>query len=186
VNKQEFLKKLEKHLRSMPKAERDDIIGDFLEYFECAEDKDEAALCERLGDPRKLAKEYQAQSVIASANETKKVSSMLRAFAVTAGLGSVNFLYAAFIVPVGYITLSVFFIVAVVFVSAGLLGVAAAVIYASEVSALLLAIFVSIGTTAFGLLMFIGNIALIKVFNKANMAFLNNISQKIRKAGTRK
>ncbi len=120
--------------------------------------------------PRKLAKEYQAQRDRERQRNKKGVGDN-SAFAVTAGLGSVNFLYAAFIVPIGYITLSVFFIVAVAFVSAGLLGVAAAAIYASEVSCALLAVFVSIGTTAFGLLMFIGNIALIKVFNKANMAF---------------
>lgn len=183
MNKQEFLKQLEKHLHRMPKAERDDILSDFVEYFECAQGENDDELCERLGDPRKLAKEYQAQSVIASANETKKLSSMMRAFAYTAGLGSVNFLYAAFVVPVGYIVISVLYIVAVALSVSGILAIIAAIMYFGDALLLWLSIFGSVGVVAVGILMFIGNIFVTRGFNKANMAFLNKISQKIRKAG---
>ena len=65
VNKSLFLKKLTSHLSKMSKAEKDDILSDFEEYFACAarDGEDEQAVCERLGDPKKIAKEYYVQKV---------------------------------------------------------------------------------------------------------------------------
>lgn len=183
MNKQQFLKELERHLSRMPKEERDDILSDFVEYFECAarEGEDEAALCARLGDPRKLAKEYSAQSYIESANETKKHKNVMRALVYSAGLGIVNFLYAIFVVGVGYIIISAFFIAAVALAVAGVVTLIAA--FTQLVDAYLwMAVFASGVVMALGVLMFIGNMQMTKGFNKANMAFLNKISKKIKKS----
>ena len=185
MNKQQFLKELEMQLSRLPKAERDDILSDFVEYFECAaqEGQNEAVLCERLGDPRKLAKEYHAQSVIASANETRKLGSMMRAFVYSAGLGSVNFLYAVFVVGIGYILISVFYIAAVALAAGALVGLAGAVAYfRADTAALWLSVFTAVGLVAAGVLWFIGNMQLAKKFGRANMAFLNKISEKLREA----
>ena len=183
MNKQQFLKELERHLARMPKDERDDILSDFVEYFECAasEGEDESALCARLGDPRKLAKEYSAQSYIASANETKKHKNVMRAFAFSAGLGIVNFLYFVFVVSIGYIIISAFYIAAVAMAAAGVVALIAAFTQLAD-AYLWMAIFASGVVMALGVLMFIGNMQLTKGFNKANMAFLNNISKKIKKS----
>ena len=173
------------HLSRMPEEERKDIIGELAEFFECAKDEDdEASLCERLGDPRKLAREYLTQSVIASANESKKIGSMILAFMYSAGLGIVNMLYAVFIVSIGYIVISVFFVVAVA-LAVGAVGglIGAAIHLATNALNTWLFVFTAGALMAIGVLMFIGNIQLTKAFNKANMAFLNSISQKIRKAG---
>ena len=191
MNKEQYLKQMAHYLGRMPKEERDDIIGELAEFFECAKDEDdEAALCGRLGDPRKLSREYLAQSVIASANETKKLKklkSMLLAFMYSAGLGIVNMLYAVFVVSIGYIGISVFYIVAVALAAGAVAGLIAAAIHlAAGALALWFCIFAAGALISAGVLMFIGNMQLTKAFNKANMAFLNNISEKIRKAGEEK
>jgi hypothetical protein len=115
------------------------------------------AICERLGEPKKLAKEYMAQSWIASANEKRSPKSMLKAFFYAAGLGTVNTLYAIFAVGVGYIVISAFYITAV---SIALGGVAALVIGISTLftggALLWLSIVVSIALVCIGILFFIG------------------------------
>lgn len=189
MNKEQFLKELERHLSRLSKAERDDILGDFVEYFECAAagGEDEAVLCARLGDPRKLAKEYHAQSIIESANATGKLGGMMRAFFYSAGLGSVNLLYAVFVVSVGYIAISVFFITAAALAAAGAAALVSAVVnWSAQSTVMWLTVFGTGALAAFGVLMFIGNMELTKRFNHANMAFLNKISGKIKKAGENK
>ncbi len=186
MNKDQFLKELGLHLKKLPQSERLDIISDIEEFFVYAakEGTSEAAICERLGEPKKLAKEYMAQSWIASANEKRSPKSMLKAFFYAAGLGTVNTLYAIFAVGIGYIVISAFYITAV---SIALGGVAALVIGILKLfmggALLWLAIVVSIALVCIGILFFIGIMYLSKTFHRANMGFLNSISEKIKVAG---
>ncbi len=177
MKKQEFLKKLSAHLKKMPKLDRDDIMADFEEYFDAAqsENKDEQVLCERLGDPKKIAKEYYTQKYIEEANKHKSFKSMNRAFAASASLGIVNFFYVLCIVIVGYIVISVLYITVCSIGLSGIAALVAGIAFGSLYGpvAIALVIFGSIALVALGVLGFIGIMKLAKLFKKANMRFLN-------------
>ena len=189
MNKEQFLKQLGTHLKKLTTTERDDILSDIEEFFIYAarDGEAEADIAERLGDPKKLAKEYLAQSHIASANEKRSPKNMILAFISAAGLGTVNAFYAIFVVGVGYVVISTFYITAV---AIGLGGIAAMfyvpIALAGTGAIAWLAIFTGIALISISILFFIGIMYLSKVFHRGNMAFLNRISDKIKEAGARK
>ena len=132
-------------------------------------------LCKRLGDPKKIAKEYYAQMYIEEANQQKTFKSMSRAVAASASLGLVNFFYMVCVVIVGYIVISALYIAAC---SVGISGVAVivgAAIFGLSWGSLAFAglILAGIALIALGVLLFIGILQLAKLFRKANMRFLN-------------
>lgn len=177
MKKQEFLRKLSSHLKKMPKEDKDDIMADFEEYFLMAqsENESEEVLCRRLGDPRKIAKEYHFQKYIEEANQKKSFKSMSRAFAASAGLGIANFFYVLCVVVVGYIVISSLYIAACSVGLSGLATLAASVIFGYSYGAVLVIglILSAIALIAVGVLMFIGIMHLSRLFRKANMKFLN-------------
>jgi len=189
VNKEQFLKQLGTHLKKLTTTERNDILSDIEEFFVYAvkDGETEADVAARLGDPKKLAKEYLAQSHIASANVKRSPKNVFLAFMSAAGLGTVNALYAIFVVGVGYIVISAFYITAV---AIGLGGIAAMVAGALAMGGMgvmvWLAIIAGIALICISILFFIGIMNLSKVFHKGNMAFLNRISDKIKETGARK
>ncbi len=189
MNKEQFLKQLGTHLKKLTTTERNDILSDIEEFFVYAakEGEAEADIAARLGDPKKLAKEYLAQSHIASANEKRSPKNVFLAFMSAAGLGTVNALYAIFVVGVGYVIISAFYVAAV---SIGLGGIAAMVAGTLALAGtgvlVWLAIIGGIALICISILFFIGIINLSKMFHKGNMAFLNRISNKIKEAGARK
>ena len=180
MNRSDFLKQLSGHLAKMSKAERDDILRDFEEYFKYAlkENENEEAVCQRLGDPKKIAKEYLVQKYIEEANKEKTLKSMSKAFFSTAGLGILNFLYVLCVVVIGYILIAVlYFTVCVIGLSAiGTLAVT--LVSFSMIGALAAWLFIlsSLGLLALSVLGFIGIMQTAKQFRKGNMYFLNKIS----------
>lgn len=187
MNKEQFLKELEKHLGRMPKSERGEILCDMREFFDCAAGEDEPTLCRRLGEPRKLAKEYLAQSVIANANKTKNMRSVIRAILYSAGLCGVNALYAVFVAGLGYMVAGALFIAAAATAVAAVAAFVATVRHFPEnVMAVWLSVFSGGAIITAGFLICLANVRLIKAFNKANMVFLNKISENIIKEGEEK
>lgn len=185
MNKSQFFKQLGSQLSKMPKAEKDDIFRDFEEYFADAErdGEDEQMVCARLGDPKKIAREYNMQKAIEEANQNKKFSSMGKAVLASAGLGTANFFYAICVVAVGYIVIAALYITAV---SVGLGAIAALVgtiVFAGAIGAYAfwLFLFGSIGLLALSVLGFIGMMQLAGLFRRANMAFLNMTRKGMRK-----
>lgn len=161
----------------MSKDEHDEIIADFNEYFSCAakEGRDEASVCEKLGDPRKISKEYYMQKMIEEANQSKTFKSMGRAVAASAGFGIANFFYAVCVVGVGYIVIASLYIAVC---SAGLGAVAAIILSLISFGAfsslgVFLCIFVSVALASLAVLGFVGVMKLAGLFAKGNMAFLN-------------
>lgn len=189
MNKEQFLKQLGAHLKKLTTAERSDILSDIEEFFVYAvrDGESEADIAARLGDPRKLAKEYLAQSHIASANEKRSPKNVFLAFLYAAGLGTVNALYAIFVVGIGYVVIGSLYITAV---SVGLGGIAAIVVsafmYANLGAMMLLSILSGTALICIGILFFIGIMHLSKLFHRGNMTFLNRISDKIKEAGANK
>jgi len=189
VNREQFLKQLGANLGKLTSAERSEILSDIDEFFVFAakEGQTEAAIVARLGDPRKLAKEYVAQSRIESANQSRTPKNMLLAFLYAAGLGTVNALYAVFVVGVGYIVIGALYLAAVCIGIGGVAAVGtAAVRLAGSATAIALGVVAGVALISISVLFFIGIMSLSKAFHRGNMAFLNNISDRIKEAGARK
>ena len=185
MNKEQYLKQLSAHLGKLKNPERDEILGDIAEYFDCAarDGQSDEVICTHLGDPKKLAREYWAQSCIAKANVKASPRSMARAFASSAALGTINFLYVLCVVVVGYIIISAFYVAAV---SIGLSGIGvmiAGIPLAAMVGAagIFITVLAGVAVICAGVLAFIGNMKLASMFRKANMAFLNKITVRIRR-----
>ena len=185
MNKEQYLRQLSAELGKLKSSEREEIMADIAEYFDCAarDGESDEAIVAHLGDPKKLGREYWAQSCIAKANVKASPKSMARAFASSAALGTINFLYVLCVVVVGYIIISAFYVAAV---SIGLSGIAlmvAGIPFAGMVgpAGVFIMVMVGIAVICLGVLAFIGNMQLAKLFKKANMAFLNKISVKIRR-----
>lgn len=177
MNKSQFLKQLGSQISKMPKAEKDDILRDFEEYFACAErdGEDEAAVCARLGDPKKIGREFNIQKAIEEANQKKTFSSMGKAVLASAGLGTANFFYAICVVAVGYIVIAALFIAAVSIGLGAIGALVGAVVLAGMIGpyAFWFFLFGSVGLIALSVLGFIGMMQLAGLFRRANMAFLN-------------
>lgn len=185
MNKTVFLKQLSGHLSKMSKGERDEIISDFEEYFAFAlkDGEDEQVVCDRLGEPKKIAKEYYTQKYIEEANKEKSFKTMIKAFASSAGLGVLNFLYVLCVVVVGYIVIASLYIAVC---SAGLGAFAAigwTIVFFGAIDgfAAWLGIFAGIGLLALCVLGFIGIMQVTKQFKRANMYFLNMTKKGIKR-----
>jgi uncharacterized membrane protein len=185
MNKNDFMRQLADGLKKLPKDEVSDILSDFEEYFSCAskEGREEHELCERLGDPKKLAKEYTAQRFIENANEKRSAKTMTKAFFGAAGLGILNFLYVMFVVVVGYIVIASFYIAVCCIGLSGLAVVVCSIAFqgAAGIIAAWFGIFTGLALTALSVLAFIGLMQLGKLFRRGNMAFLNGTSEKIKR-----
>jgi uncharacterized membrane protein len=184
MNKQTFMRELTEGLNKLPKAEVNDILLDIEEYFTCAarEGRTEQEMCERLGDPKKLAKEYSVQRYIERAQQEHSVKNTARAILSTAGLGIIDFLYVVFVVVTGYIVLSALYVAACSIGLAGFAGVGFCIAYFGTVGMFAgwAGIFGGGFLTALGVLGFIGLMQLGKLFRKGNMLFLSSISERIK------
>lgn len=177
MNKNDFMKQLSGRLTKMTREEHDEIMADFNEYFTCAatEGSSEEEICARLGDPKKIAKEYYSQKMIEEANAEKSFKSMGRAVAASMGLGIANFFYAVCVVAVGYIVIASLYIA--VF-SVGLSGIATmvgSVIWIGVFGPMagIFGIFTGTMLISLAVLGFIGMMKLAGQFAKGNMKFLN-------------
>lgn len=185
MNKDVFLQKLSGYLKKLSKAEKEDILSDFEEYFTFAvqEGEDEQAVCARLGDPKKIAKEYYSQKMIEEANNQKSFKSMSRAFAASAGLSIINFFYVLCVVVVGYIVIASLYIAACATGLSAVLALVGSVVMFGMTGPLTgwISIMLSIGLIALAVLGFIGIMQLTKLFSRGNMNFLNMTNRGIKR-----
>ena len=92
MNKKEFLSDLERHIRRLPKGEKEEILQDYEEYFSIGleEGKTERQIVESLGSPKQLSKELRADFHIEKMEVTSSTRNMFRAVWAVIGLGFVN------------------------------------------------------------------------------------------------
>ncbi len=184
MNKQVFMKQLADGLTKLPKEEIGDILADFEEYFTCAaqEGGSEQELCARLGDPKKLAKEYSVQKYIETANREKSAKNMAKAFFSSAGLGIIDFLYVVFVVVTGYIVISALYIAVCAIGLGAIAALGFSIAFFGTVGVFVgwFGIMASISLLAMSVLGFIGLMQLGKLFKKGNMLFLNSIAERIK------
>ena len=180
MNKKNFLEKLEKNLKGLPKEEIKDVLFDFEEHFTIGmqENRTEEELSSSLGDPKVLAKQLKAASYIKIAEESASAGNIVRAVFTSIGLSFFNliFILPPFIAVIALI--ASLFACSITITAAGVTGFVSSIFYPAFSNYLTFTvnpatgIFAFLGITALGVLFFIGNIYLSKAIYKVIVRYL--------------
>lgn len=97
MNKDEYIEKLTKLLKRLPKEEREDIISDYEEHFMIGLEKgrSEEEISKALGSPNNVAKQIKAEYMVKRAEDKQSAGSMFEAILAAAGLGIFNLVFVA-------------------------------------------------------------------------------------------
>lgn len=97
MNKDEYIEKLTKLLKRLPKEEREDIISDYEEHFFIGLEKgrSEEEISKALGSPNNVAKQIKAEYMVKRAEDKQSAGSMFEAILAAAGLGIFNLVFVA-------------------------------------------------------------------------------------------
>ena len=97
MNKDEYIEKLTKLLKRLPKEEREDIISDYEEHFLIGLEKgrSEEEISKALGSPNNVAKQIKAEYMVKRAEDKQSAGSMFEAILAAAGLGIFNLVFVA-------------------------------------------------------------------------------------------
>lgn len=97
MNKDEYIGKLTKLLRKLPKEEKEDIISDYEEHFMIGLEKGrtEEEISEALGNPKTVAKQIKAEYMVRKAEDKHSAGSMFEAVLAATGLGIFNLIFVA-------------------------------------------------------------------------------------------
>lgn len=185
MNKEIFLYKLSRNLKSLPKEEIDDIMMDFEEYFEVGRERGrtEEELASSLGEPGTLAKQIRAESYIRKAEENTSAGNITRAVFTTIGLSFFNIIFILPLFLVVFAVVLALFAVSIAISAAGITGMIGSFFYPLYAEYLTFAvnpavgIFVFLSLGAAGILFFTGNIYLWKFMYGGIVKYLRfNIS----------
>lgn len=97
MNKDEYIEKLTKLLKRLPKEEKEDIISDYEEHFFIGLEKgrSEEEISKALGSPKNVAKQIKAEYMVKRAEDKQSAGSMFEAILAAAGLGIFNLVFVA-------------------------------------------------------------------------------------------
>jgi uncharacterized membrane protein len=182
MNKKYFMDILSANLKGIPREEKFDIINDFEEHFAIGKEngRSEEELTEALGDPKLIARQMNASSLIKKAEETTSASNIARAIFASIGLGVLNiiFLLGPFIAVIAVIL--ALFTSAIAITAAGITGFFGSMfspLFSNYINSSILinpavGIFTFLGIGAFGGLFFIGDIYLAKYTYRLTVRYL--------------
>lgn len=184
MTKQEFIDILTRSLGSLPLGDRDEILFDYEEHFRIglAEGKAEEEIANSLGDPRTIARQFNADYHVKQAEADATVSNTFKAVMATLGLGFFNliFVLGPFLGLLG--ALFGLFIAAGAIIISGIALFAATIFgpfipIAVDSTFIMMAspaaaFFVSVGLVSLGLLFMIGNVYLVKYFFIGTVRYL--------------
>ncbi|MFA4824866.1 MAG: DUF1700 domain-containing protein [Methanoregula sp.] len=180
-NEQEYIRILKNRLEgTLPAEDLEDLLSDYREHFRLgkADGRSEDELFCSLGSPEDVAKEIRATHLVKKAEHTCSCRNIFHAVVATLGLGLFNlvFVLVPFIILV--VMLLVIFLVGVAFSLFGpaafvyailqLLGFPSFSIWLSPVAG----IFLSVGITAVGFLLVIGDFYLARFFYRMGISYL--------------
>ena len=181
MNRNEFLNSLNIQLGRLSQEDRNDILYDYEEHFSIGleQGKTEEEIVKSLGDPRLIARQFIADTMVKQAVQTKSVGNVTRAVFAIAGLGFFNLVIT---VPIFFSLLAVLISL---YASAFAISVSGlAVILAPMVQPMFpdyvdmgginpgVLIFTGVGLVSLGILFFIGVIYMSKYFFKGTIAYL--------------
>ncbi|MGI6169295.1 MAG: DUF1700 domain-containing protein [Christensenellales bacterium] len=136
MNKQDFLRDLDKYLRRMPQEDRAEILADYEEYFEAAKEKgdDEQTVCHRLGTPKTVAAEYRALLHVEAAEKKPRLLNVSRAVFSAAASEAMGILGIIPAYSAVVLTLVILYAGGIGLALGGLVGIAASVTYMGTLS----------------------------------------------------
>jgi len=170
MNKKQYIEKLAKYLKGLPREEIEDITGDFDEYFEIGKEKGrkEEELSISLGNPKALAKQIKLESYIKKAEQATSAANIGRAIFTSVGLSFFNLIFVLPPLAVIFAVIVSLFAAAVSIGAAGITGTVGSFFYPLYSQYITFKvniaaqIFAFIGLGSFGILFFIGDIYLSK------------------------
>lgn len=176
MNRKGFLNELDMGLGRIPYSEKKEILSDYEEHFNVglAEGKTEEEIIKKLGDPKKIAKEYSAEFLINRAVEKKSFSNIVSAVFAALGLGIAN------LIIVFPIWISIIAVVISLFVSSIAIALAGLIVL---IASPFVAMFPLLGLGGFlsglvilclGILMMIGFFYLSKGIFKITISYLRS------------
>lgn len=180
-NEQEYIRILKSRLEgTMPQEELDDFLSDYREHFRIgkAKGRSEDELFRSLGAPEDVAREIKATHLVKKAEHTHSCGNIFHAVMATLGLGLFNLVFVLapflvlsfmllFVFLVG-VVFSVFGPVAFVFAILQIMGFSSFSLWLSPVAGM----FFSVGITAVGLLLVIGDFYLARFFYHMAIRYL--------------
>ncbi|PKG33124.1 HAAS signaling domain-containing protein [Methanoregula sp.] len=178
---QEFVRILKSRLEgTLPPEELSDIVSDYTEHFRIGrtEGRLEEDLFRSLGSPEDIAREIRATHLVKKAEAVTSCKNILHAVLATIGLGLFNLVFVLIPFIILVLLLVIIFIVGVAFTVCGpVAGIFALLQLAGNPSfAIWLSpaagIFFSIGITALGLLLVIGDLFLARFFYHIGIRYL--------------
>jgi len=180
MNKKQFFEKLAMNLKGLPDDEIKDILDDFKEYFDIGKERgrSEEDLLSSLGEPRVLARQIKAESYIKKAEETTSAANITRAVFTSIGLSFFNIIFTLPLFVTVICILGVLFAVSVSLSATGVTGVLVSLLYPLFSRYLSFMVnpvavgFAFLGLCSFGILFFVGNLYLSKLFYRQIVRYL--------------
>lgn len=182
--KDNYINEMKSFLSNLPSEEREDILYDYEEHFQMGleEGKTEEEIIDALGNPKTIAKQYNASYMINKAEDTTSTSNVLGAIFAAVSLGFFNliFVLGPFLGVVGVLiglfaaALGVIIGGAALFIGAIFGPAFPAYIDLPTVmsSNVLATVFLSFGLTSLGILFFIGCCYLAKFISVLTLKYL--------------
>jgi uncharacterized membrane protein len=123
MNRVAFLTILNDGLAGLPADEIDDILADYMSYFDEAEasGRSEAEVAAALGDPRRLARELRAETGLRRWENRRSLGNSTAALLALGGLAAVDFL---FLLPVLFAVTLIMLVIGLIVVVLGIVGIA--------------------------------------------------------------
>jgi len=122
MNRVAFLTILNDGLAGLPADEIDDILADYMSYFDEAEasGRSEAEVAAALGDPRRLARELRAETGLRHWENHRSLRNSASALAALGGLAAVDIL---FLLPLLFAVTLTMLVIALVLFVLGIVGI---------------------------------------------------------------
>ncbi|EEG78988.1 HAAS signaling domain-containing protein [Dethiobacter alkaliphilus] len=180
MNKHEFMTTLNKALAGIATQDRDEIIFDYEEHFRIglSDGKTEEEIAASLGDPRAIARQFNADYHVHQAETDASVSNIFRAVLATLGLGFFNLVIVLGPFIAMLAVLFAFYVAGSAIIFSGVVvfitTVAGPILPVTNASLVQPAaqFFASIGLICLGLLFIIGNVYLTKFFFIGTVKYL--------------
>jgi uncharacterized membrane protein len=180
-NEQEYIRLLRDRLGgTLSSEDRDDILSDYREHFRIGKEngRSEEELFVSLGAPDTVAREIKATHLIRKAEDTHSWGNIMRAVMATLGLGLFNLVFVLVPFIILLFMLAFVFLMGVMFTVVGpvgfvmsvlqILGIGSSTMWLSPFAG----IFFSVGITAVGLLLVIGDFYLARFFYHIGIRYL--------------
>lgn len=122
MNRVAFLTLLNDGLAGLPKREIDDILADYMSYFDEAEasGRSEAEVAAALGDPRRLARELRAETGLRHWENHRSLGNSAAALLALGGLATVDILL---LLPLLFAVTLAMLVIGLVVLAIGIVGI---------------------------------------------------------------